>query len=414
MEEAGLSNDTSDSHLGFLRRRVFPYFLGVPVPPYRSSPPRVSKPLKITAKVDVDARAGDEAVDIGGDAGVKVGLSGLGIDLVRDGEAQSASQGDTSKHASGHKSGHASPCRDVALADPIRWRGRSAGLCKWMISLGDSAKSVSAANGALRGFLKWLWEEGLVPGKLWEDMPLRVAPKSMRNLATPLGRALTPIEVLEFAASRRSGGDPETALLSLLGFFFSLRPQEIYALRPADFIVGSEISDSAEGLAMAAAGLYSGLGVDVWRQREDRRGEFLDPKSSSKGLVACFDEAAAEAVTSLVTEMTSGGVGKREEAGGGALADTADLIFPRKPGKIVLRWRRRGIPGVSLKDLRRASLLWLGGMTRLTPAAVMAHARHRHLMTTELYLRRPASIRENIRQSHRGNSPGERKDNKEG
>lgn len=377
LRESGLSPDTSDSHLGFLRRRVFPYFLGTPVPPYRYPPGR--------------SVAG--VVSEGTVAAVGGSVENVGPRLV-----------------GGEFAVHGSTSVQDPAADPAGWRGRSAGLCKWIIGLGDSAKSVSAANGALRGFLKWLWEEGVVHDKIWENLPLRIAPKSMRNLPTPLGRALSPAEVLEFCATRRSEGDNETALICLLGYFMSLRPQEIYAIRAVDFVLGDEISSSAEGMAMAAAGLHAGLGVDVWRQREDRKGEFLEPKSSSCGLVACFDEAAAKAIEVLVSEMSGGSswkvggprvyggrsgvaAGSGDGSEGSVLLDEEDLLFPRKPGKIMLRWRRRGIEGVRLKDLRRASILWLGGMTKLSPAAIMGHSRHRHFETTELYLRRPASGR---------------------
>ena len=48
-----------------------------------------------------------------------------------------------------------------------------------------------------------------------------------------------------------------------------------------------------------------------------------------------------------------------------------------------------GYPGMTLKDLRRASLYWLGHYSSVDLVALKNHARHRNVETTSLYTRRP-------------------------
>ncbi len=52
-------------------------------------------------------------------------------------------------------------------------------------------------------------------------------------------------------------------------------------------------------------------------------------------------------------------------------------------------WKKAGINKITLKDLRRASLYWLGHYSELNFVDLKNHARHSQPSTTPLYVRRP-------------------------
>ena len=70
-------------------------------------------------------------------------------------------------------------------------------------------------------------------------------------------------------------------------------------------------------------------------------------------------------------------------------AENSLIIDTFKPDYWVKKWSKYGIPGVTLKDLRRASLYWLGHYSNLTFNGLRNHARHTNYDTTLLYTRRP-------------------------
>jgi hypothetical protein len=220
-------------------------------------------------------------------------------------------------------------------------------------------------NSALRGFWSWLQDERVV---ITGTPALRLRPHLRVAEATPLSREVTPKDVLDF-----SFGCPEAELSGLLGYFFSLRPQEVFALKPSDFVAGSAALGTPASQTMARLGLYPRLVVQIERQRV-QGGDTTPPKAHSKGWVACFDEQAARRIVAIL---------KTKSADQELFTWGNDWLFEL--------WSRHGIPDVSLKDLRRASCLWLGHHTRFReePLSAMRHMRHRKLDTTQGYLRAP-------------------------
>ena len=266
---------------------------------------------------------------------------------------------------------------DPPLTDPALWRRRSARLCDHMLSLGDSASTISSANGAVRGFVRWLWEEGYL--EKVPEIPLREAPPRARNGDTPLARPVTPGEVKEFAS--RPDTPRSMALAALLGYFFSLRPQELFAVGRDDIRLGEDASGEEACRVLRRHGMDSSMCINIWRQREDDTGKFVDPKADSRGMVACFDAGASEMIRKLLA--ADGDVGERGDN------EPGSLVFPYHPRRLVREWARKGIPGITLKDLRRASIYWLGHHAGLPVVVLQAHARHAALDTTLLYTRRP-------------------------
>lgn len=183
---------------------------------------------------------------------------------------------------------------------------------------------------SLRVFWRWLIEEGLVEGG---ELTLKRIVKPSRP--TPLKKTLTPEAVLGWQAHRA-----DLRLIALLGYFFSLRPQETFALQREDFVAG----DTAAGLeccqVMKEAQLFNRFALRVNKQRG--RDGTSAPKQHSFGQVACFDERAARLIISILNELPSEG-----------------SLFKLHFNSYLKLWNKHGIPGVAMKDLRRSSLYWL-------------------------------------------------------
>ena len=68
-----------------------------------------------------------------------------------------------------------------------------------------------------------------------------------------------------------------------------------------------------------------------------------------------------------------------------------ELIFAKHTNDTWFRkWEESGYANVTLKDLRRASLGYLGHHTKFELVPLKNHARHSKVDTTMQYLRRPA------------------------
>jgi integrase len=234
-------------------------------------------------------------------------------------------------------------------------------LRQFMVAKSCSKSMIRGANSALRGLWKYCLEEGYIT--CLDELRLR-PPGIPRNQTTPLGRVLTPEEVLQFI----NGADRKITLIAILGYFCSLRPQEIFGLNRGDFRAKDEIEACR---AMRAVGLYGKLAVRVERQKRGD-GSTVAPKASSKGWVACFDKNAAEALVTLLRGMSLN-----------------EQLFQYSNDWLTTLWKREGIQGITIKDLRRASLYWLGHYSKIDYATLKNHARHADPNTTWLYLRRP-------------------------
>lgn len=248
---------------------------------------------------------------------------------------------------------------------PESWISASFGLVDWQEAQGVSEANRIHARTALRKWWKWLGDtRRILPGL---DLPL----DSTRRTAqlTPLAYTLTPDEVLKFATACT---DERMRLMALLGYFASLRPQELFALHRADFTAGPAAADKECCRVMAKHGLFGKLLVNI-HQQMTQAGELVPPKAFSRGLVAIFNETAATMIrTSLL-----------------ARKDPDKLLFDFKPNWNAELWKRGGIPGLTLHDLRKASIYWLGHYGGLEVVQLKNHARHSKIDTTMLYCRRP-------------------------
>jgi len=233
----------------------------------------------------------------------------------------------------------------------------------WLLSIGKTPRRVWALNQSVRQFWLWLDDEGLASG------PLKLTAGAKSTNPTPLKRTLTPEEILAFECTREDIG-----LFILLGYFFSLRPQEVIALRPVDFKAGSATQTLECSLVMQKCGLYGRLAVNIHRQK-NAQGVYTKPKTGSGGWVACFNEQAARRIISALA-------GKPKD----------QPLFPHGLYWYCTLWRRHSIPSTVSKDMRRASVYWLGHYSEMPITALKNHARHRLIETTTLYTRRPEEL----------------------
>jgi integrase len=285
-----------------------------------------------------------------------------------------AKRGKDSKTVESHRRGlvfHALPSLldlDYSNTDPNYWPNHTARLWEAMSGRGITDNNIRLANIAMRGLWEWMCTQpDLV---LHKGTMLRLLSPVGGRKETPLKKAWTPEEVLAFA--RKRAGKRE-ALMALLGYFFSLRPQELFAAERKHFKAGTKASDLQACKNMRAAKLGSLLAYNVQCQR-DEDGDESPPKVDSRGWVACFNDDAARLIVAALKALPEIG-----------------YLFPQEVGSLYAYWRRNGLPGATLKDLRRASILWLGHNSNLgqNPIHLQKHARHLDFDSTEKYLRAP-------------------------
>ena len=255
--------------------------------------------------------------------------------------------------------------RDPPLTDPANWPSASFGLVEWQEKAGISEANRIHSRTALRKFWKWLADtRQILPGL---DLPLDMTRRSAQP--TTLAYTLTPDEVLEFA---RVQPDSSIRLMALLGYFGSLRPQELFALRRSDFFAGNAVADKECCRVMARYGFFGKLAVNITRQhRQD--GSFTTPKAFSAGLVAIWNERAATMIREVLLTAK----------------DADGQLFKFKPNWCAELWKRQGIQGLTLHDLRKASMYWLGHHGNMDLIPLKNHARHAKVETTMIYCRRP-------------------------
>lgn len=258
------------------------------------------------------------------------------------------------------------------LRDPQQWPGKSIKFLSWLEEKKVTAPVIHRCNVALKGIYNYLVDEGIVQTGL--AIRLRHPVPDDQSL-TPLQFTLSPDEVLKFVNDTKVN---QLKLMALLGYFFSLRPQEVFALQLSNFKASGKQLPLECCKTMNKIGLFGRLAVNIISQR-DNSSNISTPKKESGGWVACFNEEAARLIVELIKSN-----------------DPSDLILTQKNRWLYDQWKMHGIKDITLKDLRRASIYWLGHSISIQPIELMKHARHQTLETTMLYLRRPEEQLESI------------------
>ena len=233
-----------------------------------------------------------------------------------------------------------------------KWPLKSPDFPRICRQFGYSRASMFKMRQNILVFWYWLRDMGYVTGDL------RIPKLSVSNKTTPLKYTLSPEEILNLPIKG------EMRYLALLCYFFSIRPQEAIAVTAQDFAAGSRCDNLECVRVFKKAKLFHKLALRVEKQRHDHT--IRDPKKESVGWVACFSEKAAKEIVKLAQTVT----------------------FKYRMDSYQRRWLKQQL-GFTLKDLRRASIYWLGHNTKLNVVELKNHARHRSLETTSLYVRRP-------------------------
>jgi hypothetical protein len=245
------------------------------------------------------------------------------------------------------------------------------------VSVPASPYVIRAANVSYRKFYAWLGEENHVT-----PVKIKLRAPTIEAKHTKLPRTLAPDEVLKWA---KKCPVAHVRLCGLLGYFLSLRPQESFAARELDFQFGKVVSDLECGKVMKENGFYDQFAIMVHRQKQNN-GEILShAKSESEGWIACWNKEAAKLIVDAVNELDKLVVSRKKNR----KVDPNESLVKWNNRKLYEDWKKFGLRNMDLKDLRRASLYYLGMHTSIQPLQLMKHARHKNIETTMLYCRRP-------------------------
>lgn len=211
-------------------------------------------------------------------------------------------------------------------------------------------------------------------------------PTRDNNKETPLKVRIAPDEILKDVrahsfkrsfkkhASLTRVSRINFKLAVLLGYFASLRPEELYALEKSDFSTGDkavELSKTYAGLK--AGGLGSKLVVKIDKSLKGTGVEAHVKSHHSYGYVNIWYPPAAKVIAEMLRDLPDG------------------RLFPFSRGYLDKAWREIVYPIVAstAHDLRRASGLHLGRTLRIPLTLFQEHMRHAEVETSMLYMREP-------------------------
>jgi integrase len=225
-------------------------------------------------------------------------------------------------------------------------------------------------NQSFKAFYIWLQQVNEIKHRHGLLLANRVTDESK----TPLQFTLTPDQVLAWAKACASA---ELKFIALAGFFFSLRTGEVFGARRKDFVAGSAVQAFEDYKALNRIDRAAKLAINITNCRNNNGKDYKPSARKRGGIVVCTHTEAAKLLAKLIN------------ARDGYIIPPKTDESTHKPEYWVKLWRKRGIPGITIKDLRRASLYWLGHYTDIPFVALKNHARHRDPETTALYVRRP-------------------------
>lgn len=266
--------------------------------------------------------------------------------------------------------------------DPTQWHSLVPDFHNWLFERPISDAYRRSILWALERFGKYLVFARAM------TFPFTIqTPTAENHKVTPLKVRLAPEEILRAVrahafkrphrkhASKTRVSQINYKLAVLVGYFASLRPEELYALEKSDFSTGEKAETvSKTYVGLKAAGLGSRLAVKI---NKSLKGGTVEPhvkSDHSYGYVTIWYPDAARVIAEMVRGLPDG------------------RLFPFTRGYLDKAWREIVFPvlGATAHDLRRASGLYLGRTIRIPPTLLQEHMRHAELDTTLLYTREPA------------------------
>ena len=259
------------------------------------------------------------------------------------------------------------------LKDVRQWWRQSAHFSTWLRVTHPHQSILTAKKicQSLRRFGEYLATHHIIH-QPWL-IPL---PQVRQKPVTPLVRAVGPAEIIELSERLPT----PWGMFVLLGFFASLRPEEIYGLTREDFITGERAKkDTVTHARLVKLGLGSGLSVSVSKTRTRAALRDLPKTHYSYGTVNVWSLEAAKTLAGMLRGLDFG-----------PLFGDVDRVRLDKEYRAVVK----AVSGLSAQDLRRASGLYLGREVGLDPFLLQDHFRHSSMATTLLYTRRPTDEKE--------------------
>ncbi len=303
----------------------------------------------------------------------------------------------TTSDEKGRWTGYITPyfVKEHATKDVRLWYLHTAGFPPWLIGSPLGINQQKKVIGLLERFGLYLARHRKIP-EPWGF----IKPTENTSKETPLEFEVLPQEVLDWSASR----EPRTAMLALLGYFASMRPEESFALKKSDILTSDDARNKAKThLRFKQHGLGSGVSIDV-KLAFKKTGKIGRPKSEvSRAVVNVFSPEAARRIAALLRLLPDGWLFPRRRR---IRKNTYEYLYddekPMGRGTMFNYWEEHGFRKsraleepkrlVSLHDLRRASCLYLGRTLDLPTTLVQEHLRHADIKTTLLYMRQPGVV----------------------
>ncbi len=250
------------------------------------------------------------------------------------------------------------------------WPSKSPFFRDWYLNhTGNSPEMARVNIATIKRFWKWLkFKQYIYPTADPEfSHRLRSIRIGSNQKVAILPRPVEPDEILEFADSTDSN---ECRFIALVAYGASLRPQEVFRLSPSFFLTPQQAEHFEVNVRRAHMKMYNRLSINVVEQIS-RNG----PKPAKTiGVTPLLDERFAKRLLPFL-EVTA--------SNSRFLNSCVDWCYTK--------WRRFGIEGLTVKDLRRASLHYLAHNTPYNHHHIdlMKFARHEKFSTTEIYLKTP-------------------------
>lgn len=157
--------------------------------------------------------------------------------------------------------------------------------------------------------------------------------------------AVSPEEVLAWA---RSCEALAIKFIGLVTYFCTVRGSESLHLSASSFAFGLDASRLECSRIMNDAGLYGGLAVRI--------------NAGPESWVSCFNEEAADQIRALTLNP-----------------ELWAALARIRPNRLSQEWATHGVPGVSMADLRIASIHWLVAYQKLHIVYVAKHSRSKSI-----------------------------------
>ncbi len=265
------------------------------------------------------------------------------------------------------KVGNVTHCGLIRIED---WPTKSHLFTEWYMEFsGNSSGTCTRVKACITRFWNWLrFKRHIAPSsELMFGYKKREKKKGENQQIIKLPRPITPEEILDFVDSTTN---LEAKFIALAGYGASLRPQEIFVLKPKMFIPPEAASHLEVNLRRESMNMYNRLSIDITLQLS-RRGE--------KG-----------AKTIGVTPLLNKEFAKR----------IIPYLEKTNPNERIMKWgvdwfntiwNRHGINGITIQDLRRSSLHYLAHNTPYNQYHIdlQKFARHTNFKTTQIYIKTP-------------------------